>query len=81
MGSAEAESWRRYRSSRVEEMAEAVPRLVRAGRPRSRVASSHDVVAAKQIHRSLCFCAFCGHSRQTSRYRILQKARVVNFGV
>ena len=36
-GSAEAESRRRYRSSRVEEMAEAVPGLVRAGRPRSRV--------------------------------------------
>ncbi len=37
MGSAEAESWSRCRSSWVEEMAEAVPRLVRAGRPRSRV--------------------------------------------
>ena len=37
MGLAEAESWRRCRSSRVEEMAEAVPRIVRAGRPRSRV--------------------------------------------
>ena len=37
MGPAEAESWRRYRSTRVEEMTEAVPRLVRAGRPRSRV--------------------------------------------
>ena len=37
MGSAEADSWRRCRSTRVEEMAEAVPRLVRAGRPRSRV--------------------------------------------
>ena len=37
MGSAEAGSWRRCRSSRVEEMAEAVPRNVRAGRPRSRV--------------------------------------------
>ena len=37
MGSAEAGSWRRCRSSRVEEMAEAVPRIVRAGRPRSRV--------------------------------------------
>ena len=37
MGSAEAESWPRCRSTRVEEMAETVPRLVRAGRPRSRV--------------------------------------------
>ena len=37
MGSAEAESWPRCRSTRVEELAEAVPRLVRAGRPRSRV--------------------------------------------
>ena len=37
MGSAEAESWRRCRSSRVEELAEAVPKRVRAGRPRSRV--------------------------------------------
>ena len=37
MGSAEAESWHRCRSSPVEEMAEAVPRLVRAGRPRSGV--------------------------------------------
>ena len=36
MGSAEAESWRRCRSTRFEEMGEAVPRLVRAGRPRSR---------------------------------------------
>ena len=38
MGSAEAESWRRCRSSRVVEMTEAVPGMVRAGRPRSRVA-------------------------------------------
>ena len=38
MGSAEAESWPRCRSTRVEEMAEAAGRLVRAGRPRSRVA-------------------------------------------
>ena len=28
--------------------------VVRAGRPRSRGASSHDVVAAKEVHRSLC---------------------------
>ena len=37
MGSAGAESWRRCRSSGMEEMAEAVPRRVRAGRPRSQV--------------------------------------------
>ena len=36
MGWAEAESRRRCLSSRLEEMAEAVPGLVRAGRPRSR---------------------------------------------
>ena len=36
-GPAEAESWRRCRSRRVEEMAEPVPGFVRAGRPRSRV--------------------------------------------
>ena len=33
MGSAEAESWLRCRSSRMEELAEAVPGPVRAGRP------------------------------------------------
>ena len=37
MGSAEAVSRRRCRSTRVAQMAEAVPGLVRAGRPRSRV--------------------------------------------
>ena len=37
MGPAEAETWRCRRSTRVEELAEAVPRRVRAGRPRSRV--------------------------------------------
>ena len=37
MGPAEAESWRRCRSARMKQMAQAVPRLVRAGRPRSRV--------------------------------------------
>ena len=37
MGSAEAESWRRCRSTRVEELAQAAGGLVRAGRPRSRV--------------------------------------------
>ena len=44
LGPAEAEPWRRCRSIQVGEMAEAVPGLVRAGRPRSRVAFSHDVV-------------------------------------
>ncbi len=37
MGSGDAASWPRRRLTQVEEMAEAVPRLVRAGRPRSRV--------------------------------------------
>ena len=37
MGSAQSEQWRRCRSTRVEEMTEAVPGPVRAGRPRSRV--------------------------------------------
>ena len=37
MGTAEAEPRRPCRSSQVEEMAEALPGLVRAGRPRSRV--------------------------------------------
>ena len=36
MGAAEAESWPRCRSTRVAESAEAVPDMVRAGRPRSR---------------------------------------------
>ena len=44
MGPAEAEPWRRCRSIRVEEMGEAIPGFVRAGRPRSRGAFSHDVV-------------------------------------
>ena len=44
MGPAEAEPWRRCRSIRVEEMGEAIPRFVRAGRPRSRGAFSHAVV-------------------------------------
>ena len=37
MGPAEAESWRRCRSTWVEELVEAVTGRVRAGRPRSRV--------------------------------------------
>ena len=39
MSPAEAEPWRRCRWIRVEEMGEAMPRFVRAGRPRSRVRS------------------------------------------
>ena len=38
IGRAEEEPWRRSRSIQVEEMAKAVPGLVRAGRPRSREA-------------------------------------------
>ena len=37
MAPAEAEPWRCCRSIRVEEMGEAIPGFVRAGRPRSRV--------------------------------------------
>ena len=37
IGPAEAESWRRCRLTRVVQVAESVPRRVRAGRPRSRV--------------------------------------------
>ena len=44
MGSAEADSWPRCRSTRVEQMAEAVPRRVRAGRPRSRVGILHTIM-------------------------------------
>ena len=44
MGPAEAEPWRRCRSIRVEEMGEAIPGFVRAGRPHSRGAFSPDVV-------------------------------------
>ena len=51
MGGAEAESRRRCRSTRVEEMGEAVPGRLRAGRPRSRGASFRDVVAAREVHR------------------------------
>ena len=36
-GPAEAESWGRCRSIQVDEMGEAMPQFVRAGRPRSRV--------------------------------------------
>ena len=44
MGPAEAEAGRRCRLIAVEEMAEAAGGFVRAGRPRSRGASSHDRV-------------------------------------
>ena len=37
MGPAEAKSWGRCRSIQVDEMGEAMPEFVRAGRPRSRV--------------------------------------------
>ena len=53
MGPAEAESWRRCRSTRVEEMAEAVPRLVRAGRPRSRVGILHTINREHGFHPAL----------------------------
>ena len=48
---AEAEPWRRCRSIRVEEMGEAAGRFVRAGRPRSRGASSHDLVTPREQNR------------------------------
>ena len=54
MGPAEAEPWRRCRSIRVEEMGEAMPRFVRAGRPRSRGAFSPDaVIPTSQYCRSI----------------------------
>ena len=66
MGTAEAESRRHCQSTRVEEMAKAAGRLVRAGRPRSRVASSHDVVAPKEVERYSCLFVFiCGSSLLT----------------
>ena len=51
MGPADAEPWHRCRSTRVEEMAEAVPGFVRAGRPRSRGASSKDIVPPRSRYR------------------------------
>ena len=51
IGPAEAEPWRRCRSIRVEEMGEAIPGFVRAGRPRSRGASSHDLVTPREQNR------------------------------
>ena len=54
MGPAEAEAGRRCRLIAVEEMSEAVGGFVRAGRPRSRVASSHDrVIPTGQKCRSI----------------------------
>ena len=49
IGQAEGEPWRRSRLIQVGEMAEAVPGLVRAGRPRSQEAkpSSHDIVTPR----------------------------------
>ncbi len=49
MGPAEAELGRRCRSIRVEEMGEAIPGFVRAGRPRSRVAFSPNVVTPHDV--------------------------------
>ena len=46
-GQAEGDPRRRSRLIQVGEMAEAVPGLVRAGRPRSREASSHDIVTPR----------------------------------
>ena len=47
IGQAEGEPWRRSRLIQVGEMAEAVPGLVRAGRPRSQEPSSHDIVTPR----------------------------------
>ena len=47
IGQAEGEPWRRCRLIQVGEMAEAVPGLVRAGRPRSREPSSYDIVTPR----------------------------------
>ena len=58
MCTAETEFRRRCRPTRVEQMAEAVPGLVRAGRPRSRVASFRDVVAAKDIYQTCVYLWF-----------------------
>ena len=56
MGSAEAGSWRRCRSSRVEEMAEAVPRIVRAGRP-ALPGGLHPMTSSQQ-RRSIGLCVY-----------------------
>ena len=53
MGSAEAESWPRCRSTRVEEMGKALPVLCGRDARAPGWASSHDVVAAMEVHRSL----------------------------
>ncbi len=49
---------RRCRSIQVAEMGGAVPGMVRAERPRSRGASSLDVVAPKEVHRYSCLFVF-----------------------
>ncbi len=46
----EGEPWRRCRSIQVEEMAEAVPGLVRAGRPRSQEAFIHTINRKQGLH-------------------------------
>ena len=46
---AEAGPWRVCRSTRVEEMGQAVPRHMRARRPRSQVGPARDVIAARNL--------------------------------
>ena len=58
MGPAEAESWRRCRSTRVEEMGEAVPVLCGRDARAPRWASFRDAVAAKEVHQYLCQFVF-----------------------
>ena len=73
IGQAEGEPWRRSRLIQVGEMVEAVPGLVRAGRPRSQGAiiamtsshQGHKIAEAfwyrlwlKQVHLSLCLFVF-----------------------
>ena len=66
MGPAVADSWRRCRSSPVEELGEALP--VWCGRDARAPggASSHNVVAPKEVHRSSCLFVFIrGSSSKT----------------
>ena len=49
-GQAEGEPWRRCRSILVAEMAEAVPGIVRAGRPRSQEAFIHTINRKQGLH-------------------------------